>query len=258
MDLQSLAEDNSLKILAVSGVLLFAAVAIAGSGFLMNDGVSGDNMGHRGAGDGPSHEEMGALEDSKEENVRRVHSSERYDVSDMPKLELSDQEVKDIRYMRQEESLAYDIYNRFYEEYGVQAFDNIKYSEQVHADVFKELIEKYGLEDSYNESTNSFESQEVTDLRDKLVERGMEGEVEALKVAVEIEDQNVAHLREKLDNADNENLQELYSNLLEDSKRHLTAFDRQLDMRDVEYTPNHISKSDYEEITTDTSRGPRR
>ncbi|MFB6116344.1 MAG: DUF2202 domain-containing protein [Candidatus Nanosalina sp.] len=254
MNLKDFAEDNSLKILGVSFVLLVAAVAVAGSGFLMEDRVSDDDMERMGAGDGPTHEGMEASRED-EQDMRANHSSERYDISDMSEQELGEQEVEDIRYMRQEESLAHDVYDRFYEEYGVRAFDNIKYSEQTHAEVFKELIEKYGLEDSYNESTNSFESQEITELKDKLVERGMEGEVEALKVAVEIEEMNVAHLREKLNNAENRDLQEIYSNLLEDSKRHLTAFDRQLDMRDVEYTPNHISKSDYEEITADTGRG---
>lgn len=242
MELQSYAEENSLKILVASGVLLVAALAVTGSA-LLSEGVSDEDMRGMDA-DGTAEDEM--------------YRSDRYEIGDMPREELSEQEVEDIRYMRQEESLANDVYDRFYEEYGVRAFGNIKFSEQTHADVFEDLIEKYGLEDSYNESTNSFESQEVIDLRDKLVERGMEGEIEALKVAAEIEDQNVAHLREKLNNAENEGLQEIYSDLLKDSKRHLTAFDRQLDMRDVEYTPNYISKSDYEKITADSSRGQRR
>jgi|APHM01.1.fsa_nt_gi Uncharacterized protein conserved in archaea len=271
MDLQNYAEENSLKILGISGALLVAAVAVTGSGFLMDEKAPGNDMdgderpmnqGMEEADDMEDIEKMEETDDMEEAGERSepgdMHGSDRYDVSDLPKEELSDQEVEDIRFMRQEEALAYDVYGTFYDEYGVKAFTNIESSEETHTGAIEGLVLKYDLDDPYNESTDSFDSQEFSDLREKLVDRGMESEVEALKAAAEVEDRNIAHLREKLENTDNQDTQEVYSTLLGDAKRHLTAFDRQLDRRDASYEPSFISKSDYEEITADTNRGQRR
>ena len=55
---------------------------------------------------------------------------------------LTDKEIQQITYMREEEKLARDVYLTLYELYQAPIFENISESEQRHMDALKVLLEK--------------------------------------------------------------------------------------------------------------------
>ena len=65
-----------------------------------------------------------------------------------PILSLSDQEKATLRFMREEEKLARDVYAYFHTKYGLNIFGNITSSEQTHMEAVLAVMAKYGIEDS--------------------------------------------------------------------------------------------------------------
>lgn len=244
MNLDDYAEDHSLKILGVSVVLLVAAVGVTGTPYLLDD----------------RDDEMSRIGMNSQNSPGQIthHNSERDDIDDMPEEELSDQEIEDLKYVREEEKLAHDVYTRLSQEYDIRVLENVASSEQRHTNAVETLIEKYGLEDPYDEELGTFEHEEISEMYDKLVGEGLESETAALKVAAEVEEIDIVDLDKKIENTDNEDITQVYTNLRKGSERHLSAFDRQLNIRDASYEPNHISKSRYNDITEETRHGPRR
>ena len=66
---------------------------------------------------------------------------------------LTEKEIEHIKYMREEEKLARDVYLTLYEVYEASIFANISESEQRHMDAVQRLIEKYGLNDPVKDDT---------------------------------------------------------------------------------------------------------
>ena len=66
--------------------------------------------------------------------------------------ELTDSEIEGIRFMREEEKLARDVYQYLYELYPLRPFGNIASSEQAHMDAIEYLISTYQIEDPVGEN----------------------------------------------------------------------------------------------------------
>lgn len=136
---------------------------------------------------------------------------------------LTQAEIDDLLFMREEEKLARDVYMTFYAEYGRRVFDNISQSEQRHMDAVLGLIVKYGLQDpvlGFGEFTN----QELQELFDSLVATGLQSELDALMVGALIEEvdmEDIVHAMERTNDAD---ILRVYGNLLAGSENHLRAF----------------------------------
>ena len=161
---------------------------------------------------------------------------------------LSDAERAGIRYMREEEKLARDVYLTFYEEWGLTIFDRIANSEQRHTDVIKNLIDKYGLDDPYRDAIGSFTNDELQSLYDSLVARGRESPTEALIVGGLIEETDIVDIQEFIDQTDNDDIITVYSNLIESSENHLSAFVDVLAKRGIDYEPQVLSQETYDRI----------
>jgi len=161
---------------------------------------------------------------------------------------LSDAERAGIRYMREEEKLARDVYLTFYEKWGLTIFDGIANSEQRHTDAIKNLIDKYGLGDPYRDAIGSFTNDELQSLYDSLVARGLESPTEALMVGGLIEETDIIDIQEFIDQTDNDDIITVYSNLMESSKNHLSAFVDVLAKRGIDYEPQVLSQETYERI----------
>jgi len=141
---------------------------------------------------------------------------------------LTDEEIKHITYIREEEKLARDVYLTLYESYPVQIFDNISASEQRHMDALKRLIDKHGLEDPVaNDAVGEFTNSVFTELYLKLVARKEAGYCDALRVGIDIENLDIEDIEVALIDIKAQDVNRVLNNLLNGSYNHLDAFTSQ-------------------------------
>nr|3Q4O_A Chain A, Uncharacterized protein MJ0754 [Methanocaldococcus jannaschii DSM 2661]3Q4Q_A Chain A, Uncharacterized protein MJ0754 [Methanocaldococcus jannaschii DSM 2661]3Q4R_A Chain A, Uncharacterized protein MJ0754 [Methanocaldococcus jannaschii DSM 2661] len=173
---------------------------------------------------------------------------------------ISEEEKEGLIEMREEEKLARDVYLTLYNKWKLQIFKNIAESEQTHMDAVKYLLEKYNIPDPVkNDSIGVFSNPKFEELYKKLVEKGDKSEVDALKVGATIEDLDIADLEKWINKTDNEDIKFVYENLMKGSRNHMRAFVRMLNNYGSNYTPQYISKEEYEEIiSSSTERGMNR
>lgn len=176
----------------------------------------------------------------------------------LPYEALSDAEADGLRYMREEEKLARDVYMAFDELWGHWVFTNIIRSEQRHMDRIGQLLEKYQMDDPIVDDTPGvFNGEEFQALYNQLVDAGKASLVEALRVGATIEDLDIADLKNQLDLADNEDIRTVYQNLMKGSRNHLRAFVYQLSLQGETYVAQYITQEEFQTIIdTAPERGP--
>jgi len=159
-----------------------------------------------------------------------------------------------LAFMREEEKLARDVYQALYDAWGLEIFDNIAASEQRHTDSVLELLNRYGLPDpAEGLAPGEFSNVELQALYDDLVETGSQSSTDALKVGALIEELDITDLR--LRASTQPDIDQVYSKLERGSSNHLRAFIRQLDRRDVTYTPIHLDQDTFDRIVDSSTRG---
>jgi hypothetical protein len=81
------------------------------------------------------------------------------------------------------------------------------------------------------------------------VAQGSASLVEALKVGATIEDLDIVDLRDRLEETENANIIQVYSNLMAGSENHLRAFVSNLERQGGEtYQPNYLDQASYDAI----------
>lgn len=172
---------------------------------------------------------------------------------------LSEAEIAGLNYMREEEKLAGDVYQKLYELWGLSAFQNIARSEAVHANSVLSVLQAYGLEDpSAGLQTGEFYNPDLKALYDTLVVRGSQSLEDALRVGAEIEEIDIIDLQNEMSIAQNLSIQQIYSNLLAGSSNHLRSFTRLLQNQTGEiYQPIHLSDNQYQNILADMNGSQR-
>jgi len=166
---------------------------------------------------------------------------------------LSQQEIDELIFTREEEKLARDVYITLYNKWHLNIFSNISKSEQKHMDAIKKLLDKYNLPDpveSTGDVVGVFVNEEVQELYNQLVERGLKSEVDALKVGMTIEDMDIKDLQEAIDHSTHNDIINVYENLQKGSRNHLRAFYSQLQQRGEDYEPQYISQEYFDYIVS--------
>lgn len=168
---------------------------------------------------------------------------------------LTDAEVEGLLYMREEEKLARDVYQTFYEKWGMRIFQNIAQSEQTHMDAVKTLIDRYGLKDpAAGKDAGVFANPTLQALYDQLIEEGNQSLANALQTGAAIEEIDILDLEERIAQTEKADIQRVYGNLVKGSRNHLRAFVSTLQRREGEtYRPQYLSQTAYEAIV-DTTR----
>ncbi len=168
----------------------------------------------------------------------------------IPKEDLSTDEANALKFMREEEKMARDVYLTLYEKWALRPFINISKSEQVHMDVMLTLLKRYELKDpAEGNDVGVFENDELQKLYDQLVEDGMNSAVDALKAGALIEEVDIRDIQEILDEkVDNQDIKLVLGNLLRGSGHHLNAFVWNLSRRGVNYKPQVLDQDIYENI----------
>jgi hypothetical protein len=136
-----------------------------------------------------------------------------------------------LRHMREEEKLARDVYLALDERYGdqVAAFANIARSEDRHTLAVRRLLTLYHVPDPVKTDVRGvFADPGLQKLYDELVMRGDASLEDALKVGVAIEKLDISDLKTLRSQTASRTIRRVYSNLLDGSYNHLSAFTRAL------------------------------
>lgn len=167
---------------------------------------------------------------------------------------LTAEEIADMRFMREEEKLAHDVYVAMYARWGLAVFSNIAASETQHTEAVLARLVAHGIDDpAAGRAPGSFENADLQALYDRLVGAGGESLIAALSVGALIEEKDVQDIRDKMAQTDEPDVLGVYQNLLCGSYNHLRAFDRQLQNRGVAYAAQVISQAEWDAIVAGTA-----
>ncbi len=186
----------------VSLGLLTAAVVNAGKGNGMNgQGMQGNGMQGNGM----------------------QHASITYGTT------ASDAETATLLHMVEEEKLAHDVYVALADDTGARIFDRIAVSEARHTDAVRALLEARGIDDpTAGAAAGEFTDPVFDQMYADLVAEGSTSLDAALQVGVQIEELDIADLKDAIAETDQADIDTVYGNLLTASGHHLTAFENQL------------------------------
>ena len=134
-----------------------------------------------------------------------------------------------LTYMREEEKLARDTYLEMYAMYGSYVFTKIASSEQNHMDAIKTLLDRYGVADpAAGNGRGEFTNSHLQDLYQQLIDKGRLSLTDAYEVGVIVEETDIADLEQAIAAAAHGDISNVYSNLLQGSFHHLSAFQSRL------------------------------
>lgn len=166
---------------------------------------------------------------------------------------ISQKEKDAIVYMREEEKLARDVYNLFYDQWNMNPFGNIRQSEQIHMDRMETLILDFQLEDPVKingDKPGVFTNRFLQEQYNLLVKSGSRSIVDALKAGANIEELDIADLEERIAQTNNTTILTQFHYLKQASENHLRAFTRRLKGEGVNYEPVILSKERFQTIIT--------
>jgi len=141
----------------------------------------------------------------------------------------SDAETATLLHMVEEEKLAHDVYVALADETGLRVFDRIAVSEARHTDAVRALLDARGIDDpTAGAAAGEFTDPAFDELYNDLVAQGSVSTDDALQVGVQIEQLDIADLKDAIAETDQADIDTVYGNLLTASGHHLTAFENQL------------------------------
>lgn len=161
---------------------------------------------------------------------------------------LTTQELSDLRFLREEEKLARDVYIYCFQKYGQQVFEKISGSEQAHMDQVLDILTFYGYEDPAVSDTGVFQDVDLQNLYNVLTTKSDSSLVDALEVGATIEDLDIHDIVSFVDNTNKTDILAMYEMLECGSKNHIQSFSKQLTNNGVTYVPQFISVEYYNEI----------
>ncbi len=166
---------------------------------------------------------------------------------------LTENETNNLKFVREEEKLARDVYMYAYTKYQTAIFNDISQSEQKHMDAVLKMLNKYGVTDSASAQIGVFNNQELQSLYNNLTIQVNISLIDALKVGATIEDLDINDIDDFIVNTSKQDLLKVYGNLTCGSKNHIRSFTGQLSSNSSAYTPQFISLEEYNSILSETS-----
>lgn len=162
---------------------------------------------------------------------------------------LSAAEVAGLKFMREEEKLAHDVYVAMYALWDHNTFENIAASETTHTEAILALLVKYGVDDpAAGKPAGVFEDPALQSLYDTLVAAGRASLIEGLKVGALIEETDIQDIEQRKAVTDEADILRVYDSLLCGSRNHLRAFDKALRDQGVDYVAQVISQAEWDAI----------
>ena len=134
-------------------------------------------------------------------------------------------------YMIEEEKMARDLYDAFFEQTGNLVFDRISNSEQRHLDSLLNVAEQAGIDTSALSTTAGvFTNTELQSMYDSLLASGDDSLESALQAAITVEQTDIADLASYGADSELGILGIVYAHLEQASENHLAAFTLRLDI----------------------------
>ena len=164
-------------------------------------------------------------------------------------------EIDDLKFLREEEKLARDVYLFSYNKYQVSIFNSISQSEQKHMDSVLKLMNKYGIPDSASTEIGVFNNADLQTLYASLIAQSNLSSVDALKVGATIEDLDINDIDDFIRNTTKSDILNVYDNLTCGSKNHIRTYTSQLSINGVTYIPQFISVEYYNAILSESIGG---
>jgi len=168
---------------------------------------------------------------------------------------LTQNEINDLKFLREEEKLAKDVYLYAYNKYQIAIFNNISQSEQIHMNSVLNLLNKYNIPDPASTQVGVFVNQDLQLLYTNLITQADISSIEALKVGATIEDLDINDIDDFIVNTSKPDLLNVYDNLVCGSKNHIRLFTSQLTSLGVTYVPQFISLEEYNVILSSSVGG---
>lgn len=166
-----------------------------------------------------------------------------------PPGDLSSAEIAGLRFSREEEKLARDVYGVLTASGPI--FSNIQASEQRHFDAIGGLLVTYDLDDpAEGLDAGEFQDPQLATLYQELARRGAPGGLDAIGVGCTIEDLDLHDLATAQLTVTHPDLATVYDNLARGSRNHLRAFYSKLVDGGGSYTPTWIDQATFDEIVT--------
>lgn len=147
---------------------------------------------------------------------------------DGEQIDISNDEMNDMKYMVEEEKVARDVYEYLDDIWNLRVFNNIKQSEERHMQVIKNLLDNYKIDYNVSEERGIFYNKDLQKLYNDLIEKGSKSQYDALEVGKEIELTDIADLKNAINKTKDNYIKQVYTNLLSASQNHLRAFNWQL------------------------------
>ncbi|MBF0246548.1 MAG: DUF2202 domain-containing protein [Alphaproteobacteria bacterium] len=171
---------------------------------------------------------------------------------------ISKQEIKDLRYMREEEKLARDVYMFLADRWGLPAFQRIAQAEQRHTDAIAALLDRYHIPDpARDKAPGVFVDAGLSALYAELVAKGSQSLDQALWVGGLIEEVDIHDLDKALANTQLLDISQVYQQIQAGSRNHLRAFVSNLENRGTPYRAQKLSPDRVRVIVTGPmERGP--
>lgn len=143
-----------------------------------------------------------------------------------PTAPLTDAETKTLVFVREEEKLARDVYNKLYEKWGLSVFANVGASEEQHFEAAGYMLERYQVPDpAAGKPAGVYTDERLNALYSELVERGMKSLKDALAVGILIEKTDISDLEAAIQATTKADLKRFYTNLMNASYNHQEAFE---------------------------------
>lgn len=162
---------------------------------------------------------------------------------------LSSAETETLRFMREEEKLARDVYITLYNQWGLAVFNNISQSEQQHTDKVKALLQAYGVADPVtNDTVGVFQNGQLLALYTQLVALGQKSMLDALYVGALIEETDIADLQQAIAATTHADIANVYSNLMKGSRNHLRAFVGLIEGQGIDYVAQAMPQAEVDAI----------
>lgn len=193
--------------------------------------------------DGPLDADQGSLSQS----LAAIQSS----VTNLPLESLDPAERERILFIREEEKLAYDVYQTLFDRYGVKIFQNIPNSELSHMEAMLSIIKKYQLIDPMDTHPRGvFTDPVLQTLYNALVSQGQVSLLAAYQVGAKIEELDIYDLNKSIAVTNNQDVKLVYDFLNKGSRNHLRSFYKNLSNAGGTYVPVYISLAEFTAIVT--------
>ena len=182
------------------------------------------------------------------QNNMMGHSSCQLDAMQIEQRSLSQSEIDGLKFMREEEKLARDVYQVLYKQTFANVFGNISQSEQSHMDRVAVFLEAYDIPDPAKVDDGDFTDQSLQALYNNLIAQGSESVIAALKVGALIEEVDIEDLDAVIEDTEIAELKKMYTALRDASYKHLRAFTKQIIAIEGSYSAQMLDQAAVEDI----------